>query len=133
MSKQQRELEVTVISAENLKNVNWCGAKMSPFVEAWIYPTKKMATTEAKQGGVNPYWNSVLRFICDEETFQHMESKLTIHICNYSRFSHKTKVVGTVNIPLVDIRSSVPATNLAHPFKYQVIHLSQKYRNCKYR
>lgn len=99
----QREIEVTVLSAQDLKNVKLSGGTMSPYVVAWIYPNMKVPSPVSTKGGVNPTWNSVLRLVCEESLLQQGGANLTLEIFNHGSFSNKA--IGTVRIPLSSVSS----------------------------
>lgn len=98
----QRELEVTVISAQDLKNVRLSGRAMSPYAEVWIQNSsaRKVQTGVDSGGGINPSWNYVLRLACEDGIFR-SGGVLTIVLRNRGSFSDK--VIGTVTVPLSDL------------------------------
>lgn len=106
---EQRELEVMVFSANDLKNVKTFGGKMSPYCVAWIYPNMKVATPMDTNGGENPTWNSRLRLVCEESLIESGNAVVTIDIYNHGSFSNK--LIGTVTIPLSDLRVGIKATD----------------------
>ncbi|XP_024359452.1 protein SRC2 [Physcomitrium patens] len=97
----QRELEVTVISAQGLKNVRLYGRLMNPYAVAWVYPSHKVQTVVDEGGGINPSWNSVLRFSCEDTVIWSSGGEITIVIRN--RGSISNKLIGTVTVPLSDL------------------------------
>lgn len=103
---EQREIELTILSAQDLKNVKLSGGAMTPYAVAWIHPNYKVSTPEHGQGGVKPCWNSVLRLTCDENSFQN--SRITIEIYHHGSFSNK--LVGTVTVSLSDFNSQRQAS-----------------------
>lgn len=95
---EQRELVVTILSANNLKNVKLSGRKMSPYAVAYIYPKVKVSTTVAEQGGQSPSWNCILHLSCDERLFQAANAHITVELYNHGKFSNK--LIGTALVPL---------------------------------
>ncbi|XP_056158775.1 uncharacterized protein LOC130134899 [Syzygium oleosum] len=50
------ELEVTVSSAKDLKNVNWRHGPTRPYAVVWVDPNDKRSTMVDDQGGTFPFW-----------------------------------------------------------------------------
>ena len=98
LKMEQRELVVTILSANNLKNVKLSGRKMSPYAVAYIYPDVKVSTTVAEQGGQSPSWNCILHLSCDERLFQAANAHITVELYNHGKFSNK--LIGTALVPL---------------------------------
>jgi Ca2+-dependent lipid-binding protein len=98
---QYREIEVTVLSAQDLKNVNFLGGAMNPYAEVWIHSSKKEQTGVCSGGGRNPSWDCALKLACEDRLFT---SGGEISVAVYSRgsFSSNT-LVGTVTVPLSDL------------------------------
>ncbi|CAM6090850.1 unnamed protein product [Calypogeia fissa] len=134
---EARTIELTVVSATNLKKVKKFGsAQQRCYVVAYIYAAQRQATQADSAGGVNPTWNAPLTLSCYEtdlypdyrssSSFSTRPSSssaassssssraITIEIYAHSSgiFSSGNNVVGTVVIPLRDIASAVRAENL---------------------
>ena len=101
---QWKELEVTVLSAQDLKNVKMTGGTMNPYCVAWVYPHTKVAGAVNNGGGVNPTWNSTIKVSVEESLIEQGTASLTIEIYNHGRFSNK--FIGSAIVPLSDIKSS---------------------------
>jgi Ca2+-dependent lipid-binding protein len=97
---EQRELEVTIISAQDLKNVNKFG-KMSPYAEVWIHPSRKVATAVHTCGGTDPCWNALLRLVCEESLIEQGSGVLHIEILNHG--SLPSREIGLVSVPLSQV------------------------------
>jgi hypothetical protein len=93
---EQRELEVTIISAQDLKNVTTFG-KQSPFAVVWIHPSRKMTTPVATRGGVNPSWNAVVKVLCEQRLIDQGNGVMTIEILNKGSISNTQ--IGSVTVP----------------------------------
>jgi hypothetical protein len=102
-SQAWKELEVTVLSAQDLKNVKLTGGTMNPYCVAWIYPHTKVAGPVNNGGGVNPTWNATIKLPVEESLLEQGNASLTIEIYNHGRFSNK--FVGSALVPLADIKS----------------------------
>ncbi|CAM6024854.1 unnamed protein product [Sphagnum balticum] len=95
---EQREIELTIISAQDLKNVKSFGGKMSPYAVAWVYPNMKVPTPMAPSGGENPTWNANLKLVCEERLVEQGNLVITIDVYNHSSFSNKS--IGSASLPL---------------------------------
>ncbi len=95
---EQRTIELTVVSAQDLKNVRMFGRKMSPYAVAWIYPNMKVATHMASNGGENPTWNSTLKLVCEERLVEQGNLVITVDLYNHGSLSNKS--IGSVTVPL---------------------------------
>ncbi|KAL3834384.1 hypothetical protein ACJIZ3_009120 [Penstemon smallii] len=56
----QFEVEVTVSSAQDLKNVNWRHGKLNPYAVVWIDPKSKCSTHVDEENAISPNWNEKL-------------------------------------------------------------------------
>lgn len=56
----RHELEVTIISAKDLKNVNWRYGPNKPYAVVWVDPYKKVSTQVDQEGDTSPHWNETL-------------------------------------------------------------------------
>lgn len=95
---EQRTIELTVVSAQDLKNVRMFGRKMSPYAVAWIYPNMKVATHMASNGGENPTWNATLKLVCEERLVEQGNLVITVDLYNHGSLSNKS--IGSVTVPL---------------------------------
>lgn len=60
-SSSRYEVEVTVSSARDLKNVNWRHGDLKPYAVVWVDPASKCSTKVDVEGDVNPVWDEKLR------------------------------------------------------------------------
>ncbi|GMI99629.1 hypothetical protein like AT5G23950 [Hibiscus trionum] len=54
------EIEVTLSSARDLKNVNWRYGPIKPYVVVWVEPSYKCSTRADEKGDTNPTWDETL-------------------------------------------------------------------------
>ncbi|KAB1204862.1 hypothetical protein CJ030_MR7G015293 [Morella rubra] len=54
------EVEVKVLSARDLKNVNWRHGPLRPYAVVWVDPNKKSSTRIDDQGDTCPHWDETL-------------------------------------------------------------------------
>ncbi|XVF09914.1 hypothetical protein REPUB_Repub07fG0138300 [Reevesia pubescens] len=55
------EIEVTLSSAKDLKNVNWRHGPIRPYVVVWVDPKNKCSTKVDEEGDTWPTWDETLR------------------------------------------------------------------------
>ncbi|MBA0799812.1 hypothetical protein Gohar_010301 [Gossypium harknessii] len=55
-----REIEVTLSSAKDLKNVNWRHGPIRPYVVLWVDPKNKCSTKVDEEGDTCPIWDETL-------------------------------------------------------------------------
>ncbi|XP_022734459.1 protein SRC2-like [Durio zibethinus] len=55
-----REIEVTISSAKDLKNVNWRYGPLRPYVVVWVDPRNKCSTKVDEEGDTFPIWDETL-------------------------------------------------------------------------
>lgn len=72
-------LEVTVLAAEDLKNVNIC-RRMSVYAVAWVTADYKGTTSVRRRAGRNPVWNDTLFFPVNDDILLHPHSALTVQV-----------------------------------------------------
>ncbi|KAJ0564441.1 putative C2 domain-containing protein [Helianthus annuus] len=51
------DLELTIISAKHLKNVNWRNGNLSPYTIFWLDPNHRLATKSDDSNSTKPVWN----------------------------------------------------------------------------
>ncbi|KAK8657218.1 hypothetical protein V6N13_035470 [Hibiscus sabdariffa] len=54
------EVEVTLSSAKDLKNVNWRHGPIKPYAVVWVDPSYKCSTRADEEGDTNPTWDETL-------------------------------------------------------------------------
>ncbi|XP_027161653.1 protein SRC2 homolog [Coffea eugenioides] len=96
-------LDLTIISAEGLKNVN-VFSRMDVFAEVRIlgYPKNKQKTHVDKNGGTAPKWNHHMRFIIDEPSLNNPGVSLLIKLKSDRTFG-SDKEIGEVNLPISEL------------------------------
>jgi len=72
-------LEVIILVAEDLKNVNMVG-KMSVYVVAWVEPHLKRSTCVRHKTGRNAVWNDALFIPVTDAILLHPHSALTVQV-----------------------------------------------------
>ncbi|XVF50862.1 hypothetical protein PTKIN_Ptkin04bG0137700 [Pterospermum kingtungense] len=54
------EIEVTLASAKDLKNVNWRHGPIRPYVVAWVDPNNKCSSKVDQEGDMFPFWDETI-------------------------------------------------------------------------
>ncbi|KAG6574192.1 hypothetical protein SDJN02_26008, partial [Cucurbita argyrosperma subsp. argyrosperma] len=54
------EVEVKILSAKDLKNINWRYGGLKPYAVVWIDPKSKSSTKVDAEGDTSPYWDETL-------------------------------------------------------------------------
>lgn len=106
--EEHHQLELTIISAENLKDVRHL-ARMQTYATTWIDSNVKYKTGINELGGVNPVWNDKFVFLIPEHNLVQGGANLTIEI--YSDSLTGIKLVGKVLIPLLDLKQNNALNN----------------------
>ncbi|CAM6086960.1 unnamed protein product [Calypogeia fissa] len=124
MGREERTIEVTVISATDLKKVKKFGREQKNYVSAYIYPSRRQTTGADPYGGVNPIWNSTLKLTCYESDLYpaaatsaesaassssgHAAHEMILEIYSVGGHFHTAdKLVGTVKVPLQNVAAAV--------------------------
>jgi hypothetical protein len=101
-----RELEITVLSAHNLRNVKFGFGTMSPYAVMWIDSNSKASTHVAERGGTNPTWNCVVRMLCREALFgTAAKAKLVIEV--FDKRPSSMKLAGTADVLISELQKDV--------------------------
>ncbi|XP_031486795.1 protein SRC2-like [Nymphaea colorata] len=56
-SKIRLEIDLTIVSAKHLKNVNWRHGDLLPYAVAWVDPRNRFPTSVDSLGGTKPVWS----------------------------------------------------------------------------
>ncbi|CAM6081785.1 unnamed protein product [Calypogeia fissa] len=99
-TREERAINLTVISANDLKKVSHFG-KQTSYVVAYIYTNRKQTTTVDNHGGVNPTWNAKLALEADEEQIRQGRLYITLEIHSHGTLG--SKIIGTSKIPLSEV------------------------------
>lgn len=120
---ESRSMELTLISARDLKNTNIL-SKTKAYAVAWISNDNKnrQKTPLDKDNGTDPTWNHVMKFTLDEAALQ--QSRLVLEIVIYANATFGDKEIGRVSAPLNEFLrpagGNKGATTSAHFVSYQV-------------
>lgn len=103
--QQQFQVEITVVSAKHLKNVNWKQGDLKPYAVVYLDQDRRVATKPDEVGSTKPVWNE--RFVLPLPTPLLEDAVLSIEIF-HSKPSEtpKSPFVGAARLPLVDLLPS---------------------------
>ncbi|XVF24037.1 hypothetical protein REPUB_Repub13aG0092100 [Reevesia pubescens] len=57
MPPRQIDLDLTIVSAKHLKNVNWRNGDLKPYAVFWVDPERRLSTRSDDSGSIRPVWN----------------------------------------------------------------------------
>ncbi|KAL9228171.1 hypothetical protein vseg_003780 [Gypsophila vaccaria] len=117
-----KTLELTVISAKDLKNVNLIG-KMDVYVVVSLShdPKSKQKTPVHQDGGTKPSWNYTMRFNVDDAAAMDPAKFLVFQLKHEHTFG-ADKDLGEVRVPVGELFASVNGNDPSAPqfLTYQV-------------
>ncbi|KAF8394938.1 hypothetical protein HHK36_018877 [Tetracentron sinense] len=107
------DLDITIISAKHLKNVNWRHGDLKPYAIFWLDPDRRISTKPDDSASTRPVWNE--RFTLPI-TPSLPESLLTLEIFHSKPSQTPKPLVGTLRFPLKDLLHS-DDSNLIRTFE----------------
>ncbi|KAG4920254.1 hypothetical protein JHK86_049067 [Glycine max] len=103
------DLDLTIVSAKHLKNVNWKNGNLKPYVVFWVDPERRLATKSDDSGNTSPVWNE--RFALPLPLPLH-DSFLTLEIFHSKPSDTPKPLVATLRLPLKDLHDLHDSTRL---------------------
>ncbi|KAI3676262.1 hypothetical protein L1987_85866 [Smallanthus sonchifolius] len=98
------ELEVTISSAKNLKNVNWRHGPLKPYAVVWVDPKNKCSTHVDEEGDESPVWDQKLIIPLNDPI---EESTLYIDIVHANAADDTKPLIGSAKLKLKDVVDEV--------------------------
>lgn len=119
-----KALEITLISAKDLKNVNLIG-KIDPYVVVHLSddPKNKQKTPVHQDGGTSPSWNYTVRFTVDDAAAAR-PGKYVIFTLKHEHSFGADKDLGEVVVPLKELLDGVKDPSGSKVVTYQVKRVS---------
>ncbi|WOH15925.1 hypothetical protein DCAR_0935472 [Daucus carota subsp. sativus] len=118
---EYRNLDITLISAKDIKNVNLI-SKMDVYALVWIEggdPRAVIRTPVDKEAGPNPTWNFSMKFAINEAAAQ--QNRLTLVIRLRSQRDLGDRDIGDVRVPIKEIiGQNVGNDKVEQLMRYQV-------------
>ncbi|KAJ8535437.1 hypothetical protein K7X08_023157 [Anisodus acutangulus] len=94
------DLEISIVSAKHLKNVNWHHGDLKPYVIFWVDPDQRRATQADDSGNTRPVWNE--RFVLHLPLSPY-DTVLTLEIFHSKPSETPKSLVGTLRVPLKEL------------------------------
>ncbi|XP_059629233.1 protein SRC2 homolog [Cornus florida] len=98
------EVEVTISSAKDLKNVNWRHGKIKPYAVVWVDPKNKCSSRVDDEGDTCPYWDQTL-VIPHNAPIE--DSTLYIDVVHADAADDTKPFIGWAKLPLADVVDEV--------------------------
>ncbi|CAK9176886.1 unnamed protein product [Ilex paraguariensis] len=98
------EVEVTVTSAKDLKNVNWRHGQLKPYAVVWVDPKAKCSTRVDDEGDTNPFWDQTLVIPLNDSI---EDSKLYIDVVHANAHEDTKPLIGSARLHLRDVVDDV--------------------------
>ncbi|KAF5771110.1 putative C2 domain-containing protein [Helianthus annuus] len=93
------DLEITIVSAKHLKNVNWRNGDLTPYVIFWLDPDRRLATKSDDSNSTKPIWNE--RFLIPVPPSP--SPLLTLEIFHSKPSDTPKPLVGSLRVPINDL------------------------------
>ncbi|KAJ0705278.1 putative C2 domain-containing protein [Helianthus annuus] len=100
------DLEITIISAKHLKNVNWRNGDLTPYVILWLDPDRRLATKSDDSNSTKPIWNE--RFLIPVPPSP--SPLLTLEIFHSKPSDTPKPLVGSLRLPINDLSNPDDST-----------------------
>ncbi|KZV36471.1 hypothetical protein F511_15976 [Dorcoceras hygrometricum] len=98
------EVEVTVTSAKDLKNVNWRHGKIRPYAVVWVDSKNKCSSRVDEEGDTSPFWDQKLTIAFDSPI---EDSTLYLDIVHADAAEGTKPLIGSAKIPLREVVDDV--------------------------
>ncbi|XP_062192452.1 protein SRC2 homolog [Phragmites australis] len=97
------EVEVTVGSARDLKNVNWRNGDLKPYAVLWVDDGPKVSTRVDLDNGDNPVWDDKLLVPLPPSATRLEDAVLYIDVVHANAAEGVKPLVGSARLPLRDV------------------------------
>lgn len=94
------EVELTLSSAKDLKNVNWRYGPIKPYAVIWVDPTRKVSSRVDEDGDTSPQWDQTLVIPLDRPI---EDSTLHIDVVHAYAAEDTKPLIGSCKLPLKDV------------------------------
>lgn len=106
MSSHGREVEITISSAKDIKNVNWRNGPNKPYAVVWVDPKYKSSTRVDGEGDTCPSWNETLVIPLPPDNDDE-DDKVYIDIVHAGREEDTKPLIGSAHLSLRDVIDDV--------------------------
>lgn len=100
-----KEVEVTISSAKDLKNVNWRHGELKPYAVVWVDPAAKCSTHVDESGDACPFWDEKLTIPLHGRSVE--DSTLCIDIVHADAHEDTKPLIGSAKVPLREVLDDV--------------------------
>ncbi|XP_010256631.1 PREDICTED: protein SRC2-like [Nelumbo nucifera] len=97
------DLDITIVSAKHLKNVNWRNGDLKPYAIFWVDPDRRLATKPDDSGSTRPVWNERFTLSINVPL---QDSILNLEIFHSKPSETPKPSVGSLRLPLRDLVDS---------------------------
>ncbi|XP_076900738.1 uncharacterized protein LOC143554979 [Bidens hawaiensis] len=94
------DLDITIVSAKHLKNVNWRNGDLNPYAIFWLHPDNRLATKSDDSNSTKPVWNE--RFVILLPSTP-CTTILTLEMFHAKPSDTPKPLIGTLHISLADL------------------------------
>ncbi|KAJ0103644.1 hypothetical protein Patl1_06538 [Pistacia atlantica] len=94
------DLDLTIVSAKHLKNVNWRLGDLKPYCVFWVDQNRRLTTRSDDSGSTRPVWNDQFTLPL---TLPFHESVLAVDIFHSILSETPKPLVATLRVPLKDL------------------------------
>ncbi|KAL6211864.1 hypothetical protein ACLB2K_017087 [Fragaria x ananassa] len=98
------EVEVTISSAKDLKNVNWRNGELKPYAVVWVDPNNKCSTHVDEYGEDSPTWDETLSIPLRSPV---EDSTLFVDIIHVKAGEDVKPLIGSAKLPLREVLDDV--------------------------
>ncbi|GLJ28742.1 hypothetical protein SUGI_0566450 [Cryptomeria japonica] len=98
------DVDLTVISAKDLKNVNWRYGDVRPYAVVWVEADKKISSQVDHEGDTKPLWNEKLTIPLTRPL---QVAELSIDIVHENASELTKPLIGTARLRLTEILNEV--------------------------
>ncbi|XP_071722794.1 uncharacterized protein [Rutidosis leptorrhynchoides] len=98
------ELELTILSAKNLKNINWRHGPLKPYAVVWVDPKNKYSTKVDENGDESPIWDEKLVIPLNDPI---EDSTLYIDIVHADAAEDIKPLIGSAKVKLNEVVKEV--------------------------
>ncbi|KAL6341655.1 hypothetical protein AAG906_032776 [Vitis piasezkii] len=102
------DLDVTIVSAKHLKNVNWRNGDLKPYAIFWVDPERRFATKPDDCGSTRPVWNEHFSIPINTPPY---DSVFTLEIFHSKPSETPKPLVGVLRFPIKDLVDSDESAN----------------------
>ncbi|XP_021904060.1 protein SRC2 homolog [Carica papaya] len=103
------DLDLTIVSAKDLKNVNWKNGDLKPYAIFWVDPDRRLATKSDDSGSTRPVWNE--RFTLPL-SLPALDAVLTLEIFHSKPSETPKPLVATLQVVLKDLPDPEDGTRI---------------------